>query len=526
MRAIRMAIGGGMAAAMAALAGCDAAERVAAPLRAGCEAAATVELAPGETAVLDEAAAACFSLAARPYAGYVLAGFDTRGMEAARAGVEPGALEEPEYSIVDLSRGGGPAAPSASRAPGTGAATLASVGADAVLESAQTAADPFRHGRPWSEGERFAVGLPGRPPEAARVVRVRAGVVLAVVEADEGPGTARVVQQASEALETLAADGFSTLRATFGEAAPVTSAGSGQLLVVLDAWDPGHGAGGAVVEVDPAGGGVRSWLRMNLQVRPGVRPGFETFDHATYRLKVLAHEMTHAWQLAWLHEATPGGLREVPTWPRWGIEGAADLVAMDVVRRSLGIPLTGNWAWSGHLDAADRAVTFALEPADTRGRLPRGYFDASSFLRDLQVRMVRAGVPADAAMREVARGAVEGWWGGEGAPGLAGRVRARLGSAWEPADAVLLWTAAQGADDLSAIPALNNEVYADAGHPGNGHAWRPATGDLHAAGGFSVRTPQGAGGSFYVRLWDSGVGGTYSARSSRPGARWMLARFR
>ncbi len=518
----------GMVAALVVLSGCDAAAPIAAPLDAACEAAAAVDLEPGETTVLDEAGAACFSLAAKAHAGYVVAGFDTRGIEAARHGTEPGWMDEPVYTIEDRSRGGvAAAAPSASLAPAPRTPALASVGADAVLDATgDGAADPFRRDRRWVEGERFPIGLPGRTATSARVVRVRGGVVLAVVEADAASGTNRVVDQARQALETLAADGFSTLRSTFGSEMPLTSDGSGQLLVVLDAWNPDHGAGGAVAQVLP-GGGVRTWLRINLQVRPEIRSGYEAFDHSTYRLKVLAHELTHAWQLAWLDAATPGGLREIPASPRWGFEGGADLVAVDVVRRALGVSLTGNWAWGDHLKPGDRAVTLALEPADTRGLLLRGYFDASSFLRDLQVRLVRSGVPADVAMRELAQGAVEGWWGrGGDLPGLAARMRARLGAGWDPADAVLLWTVAQAADDMSAFPALNNEAYADAGDPRSGYAWLPVTKDLHAGAGFSLTTPQGAGGSFFLRLWDSAVGGTYSLRSTRPGARWMVARFR
>jgi hypothetical protein len=58
-------------------------------------------------------------------------------------------------------------------------------------------------------------------------------------------------------------------------------------------------------------------------------------------------------------------------------------------------------------------------------------------LRDLQARLVAAGMPREAAMAEVSRGAVEGWYGADGeggaSAGLAGRMRARLGPAWDPA---------------------------------------------------------------------------------------------
>lgn len=150
---------------------------------------------------------------------------------------------------------------------------------------------------------------------------------------------------------------------------------------------------------------------------------------------MLTHELAHAWQVRHLAE-TGGG-----EGPPWGVEGAADLLAMDAVRRFLGIGFASNWAWSGRRSAPNRLVAYALEPADTRGRAARGYFDAASLLRDLQARMVRQGMGEADALALVARGAVEGWHGGDAGaarPGLAGRVRPVLGDAWDPAGAVLL----------------------------------------------------------------------------------------
>jgi hypothetical protein len=214
--------------------------------------------------------------------------------------------------------------------------------------------------------------------------------------------------------------------------------------------------------------------------------------------------------------------------PAWSMEGCADLVSLDVLRRYLGVGLASNWDWARRIRAADEGVIYALEPADQRGMLPRGYFDGSSFLRDLQLRMVRRGVDPDEAMSQVARGAVEGWFGIDGnnvrRTGLADRVRGTLGAAWEPADAVLLWTATQAADDLTSNPELNNDVYSHVGDPDEQYAWKAAYDDVRLGRPFAHRFASSGGTSFFVRMSDDGAGGTLAARSSDGAVRWLLAR--
>jgi hypothetical protein len=168
---------------------------------------------------------------------------------------------------------------------------------------------------------------------------------------------------------------------------------------------------------------------------------------------------------------------------------------------------------------------FALEPVDARGRLTWGYYDASSLLRDLQSRLVAAGVPREAAMAEVSRGAVEGWYGAGGvSAGLAGRMRARLGPAWDPAAAVLLWTASQAADDQTSSTALANPTYYGVGGDER-YGWKPAA-EVRAGSGQGAEVTQVAGGSFYVRVKGGRAESTLSAVSSTPDTRWMIARVR
>ena len=513
-----------LAAALAACGGAGA-PTAAAPADPACAAAASLSLAPGEVRGLTEAEAACFRLAAGDGAEYALAGFDARALDASAAGTPGAAFADPHVTVADRTYGGGAGA-SASLA----ARPAAAPAWDAHARSASGApGDPFARATPWREGERFAVKpLAGTGTVPARVVRVVDGRwVLAVVEGDE-EGAARVLDQAEDALAWLAAHGAPLLRAAYPGAEPATSRGSGQVLVLASAWDPAQGAAAAWSHADESGAYTFVWLNLNL--RPGYADGFEMYDHVTHRLKVLAHEMTHAWQTAWLHGAHgAAGRHAAHPSAAWAREGGADFVAMDLVRRYLGVGAASNWRWADHLRPQTGGVVYALEPADARGRVTHGYYDAASLLRDLQMRLVDAGMTPDAAMAELARGAVEGWHGadgdGGGCAGLVERVRARLGAAWDPAGAVLLWTLSQAADDRTSNPRLSNPTYHDVARADDRYGWKPA-GELRAGGRGAVAFAQTAGGSFFVRLRGAAVEGTLSASSAAPGTRWMIARVR
>jgi hypothetical protein len=361
-------------------------------------------------------------------------------------------------------------------------------------------------------------------------VKVTGRYAFALVETDEEGHTGRFIDDTEKAMEYLQRDGEAVLDRVWGSGRPVTSAGSGQVLIVYTAWNVDQGAGSASTYAAPDGSGVGTFIWLNLNVRPGVRDSYALMDTPSFRLKVLAHELTHAWQMRYAYQTQPAGPRTVAFGPAWAMEGTADLVSMDIVRRYLGVSLTGNWSWQSRFNAPNPGVTFALQPADTRGRVSRGYYDAASFLQDVQVRMVRRGVNADEALAQVARGAVEGWYGVDAAgvrrQGLADRARALLGSAWDPADAVLLWTLTQAADDQTDSPELNNPVYDHAADPDNANAWKPATDEVQAGHSFAYQLTRGAGTSFFVRLKDGGDGGTVSLSATVAGTRWMIARLK
>jgi hypothetical protein len=505
---------------LAACGGDGGASPVAAEANPACTAAASVSLAVGETAALSEEQARCFSLAAGANAEYALAGFDARALEASRAGQATGGFSAPQYTVADATYGG----PAQSLSAAVNAASAAATPPHVRYNTAAAdvgANSPFARTAPWREGERFTVApLEGTEPATARVVRVVGGrFVLAVVEKDEA-GAQKVLQQSVEALEFLAQRGVPLLQSTFHATVPTTSAGSSQLLILATAWDPAKGAA-ATWSRDDA-----SFVWLNTNLRGGMGEGYEMYDHASYRLKVLGHELTHAWQAAWLR-AEHGHASSAAA--AWSLEGGADFVAVDLVRRYLNVGQTANWRWSEHLEPRRESVVFALEPYGAQGRLTWGYYDASSLLRDLQARLIAGGLSPEAAMAEVSRGAVEGWHGTDGdggaCAGLVERLRPRLGAGWDPASAVLLWTATQAADDRTSNPALNNPTYYDVGNADARYGWKAAA-EVRTGSGERAAVSQVAGGSFYVRLRGSSAAGVLSATSSTPDARWMIARVR
>lgn len=489
---------------------------------ASCQSTVTLTLAVGQTRSLSAEQAACFTLQASGSTRYVLAGFDTRAVDAARSGPEPSLSSAPSYVL------GAGSAPAAAVAPAPRAPLT-----DVVVRTSSSgaaAAAPFVRATPWKVGERFAIQpLEGNAPATARVVRIHRGhIVIAIIDEQATGHATRFMADVDRALDFMAREGDAVLDAAYGARRPITSAGSGQLLVVLSAWNPDRGAGASISEPLAGGAGPGTVLWMNLDVRPGMREGMDAYDVPSYRLKVLAHELAHAWQARFMWDTRPAGATQSAAIPTWASEGSADLVSLEAVRRYLRVGLTANWNWGAALRDLGDPLVLALEPASARGRLASGYFDASSFMRDLQVRLVRRGMSADAALGEVARGTLEGWFGTDAAgvrrTGLTARMRQAFGPQWDPADAALLWTLAQAADEETSNPELNNHLFRSATDGDARFAWEPAAPDLTAGAAQAHRVTAPAGGVFYVRVRSEG-GGIVAARSDLP-ARWMIARVR
>lgn len=507
----------------------DVAEGVAVPRRREGDLA----LAVGRPARLSAEAARCLRLAPIPGARYALAFLDARQVRRAAEGFEgvPGGPSTYAVTVAEA----GQAAPSAAMVPGPSASRAAAP--DHVVRSASSAGtgDPARRDRPWTEGERFELRDPSlAAPLRARVVRVHGGhLVFAIAEGEEAEGgTEAWVARADSAFARLAAEGYPVFRKTLSPTLPVTSAGSGQLLVVARR-DAGAWLGSSAVVA--AEGRRLSYAFVNTAY---------TFTAAGL-LRTLAHEVAHAWQEQYAADLGAPGTGAAA----WATEGTADLLAWSVVGRALGVGLTANWEWAVALADPGRAA-YALLPAVTRGDLTAGYASAAGFGHDLVARLVRGGVDEDEALAAVVRGALEGWegWNRFGArrEGLARRMRRALGAGWTPSDALLGWTLAQAADDLTDAPELQNHAFArvsTAGHAA-GLGWlAPATLRTGAAAlredpaasasvaGNAARVSTRYGSPNYVRIEDEGRGGAYTLDAAWNGApltevEWMIVRYR
>lgn len=456
-----------------------------------------VWLSPGAAVRLSIEQTSCLRVAPGEYA---LAYFDARFPD---AGVFFGPDDRYEYAVEDRTAGipssaaviappRSKAAESLEAAPQRPSRT--SSGSCSTLQVEPTG--------PWQPGQAVQLcTIYGSDPVAGRVVAVHGPIVLARLDADS-VAFEPVRTSLDSAAAVIAASGVAWLRNAIGPDIPETMPGGRQLLVV--------------VRTLPAvsGGYVTSFgKRVVVELAPqGITRNAERALH------LLAHEMAHAWQIGY------GGW-----WFGWPGEGGADFAADEIVRRQLGVELTGNWNWRTHL--FDDAAPYAEAGALPGGYLASGYRFTAAFLRDLLIRAVRDGTPYDTAVRELSRGVLEHWYppGGDvpdPGPGLVARMREIFGPQWDPVDAVLTWTVSQALDDRSPAEVYQNPAFlrVAADRPDD-DGWKadailtslPNGGPLrveHSADG-------GSAGFFYLR---APLGGSYHLQGD--GVAWMLARIR
>jgi hypothetical protein len=254
----------------------------------------------------------------------------------------------------------------------------------------------------------------------------------------------------------------------------VNRPGGAQLLVLLEG-DNSTFAGRAF-----------SWLEENAAVSWISLEPFAGAELAPLA-SLLTHEIAHAFQFAHMVSTRPAGGEQVPTGTGlWGVEGGANFISYEFIRRAGGMPLAGNYDF--HNPRADfLAQYYAWRAQPGFGELTAGYDHAMEFLRDLVIRRVQRGESVDAAVREVSRGAIEGgsgwtWWGAR-REGLTARMRDRIGG-WEARDALLTWALSHAGDDLT-----SNPLYQDRASL---RVWNSAEVDY---GWFPKATLQGGGGS-------------------------------
>lgn len=379
----------------------------------------------------------------------------------------------------------------------------------------QSAVPPY-HGvlreTPWTLDERFELYDGGiQAPRTARVMRIYAGrYVYAWLEGENEPQLAPFLAQLDSAWAAVGAHAVPLLRGAYSDQDPRTSPGSGQYLTVLRAVGRGTAAGWTISLEDF--GEPRIWTE--LKVIP---------QASAMRLgEIVAHELTHAFQAMYMYRTRPGGVGSVAAGAAfWGVEGGADLVAFETARRAAGLPLTANLDMGR---AAGPALRVAAWGRNHGGRLTDGYADAAGFLRWQAALRVRAGDAEDVAVGEVLRGASDGWHGYDHLnarrTGLAERMRARLGDAWSPEDALLDWALAHAADDGTPDARWQDPTFL---RVWSGGPWPPLA-ELPAPGG-AASTTRPYGSPDYLRIHVTGDT-PFAAVSSVPGVRWRILRVR
>lgn len=512
-----------------------------------CVPGATVDLKAGEATLLPAGDSVCFALAAG--GRYAVAFFDSAGVSLEARNLPPFHAED---AFSASARHFGPPAPAPiAGAPATGASVAGrpapppvsgTVRGRSVLparggghphpvvargpaDCAPPRADVWCRTTPWEEGDRFQFHSDGEL-RAAEVVAVVEGMVLAFW-ADEVEAMAPQLPffRALAAESSRSIVGF--LRERVADIVMETAPGSGQV-VVLAREDNVSLAYSQEVE-----GGSLGLIAL------GLRPGPDDETRRALYLRTMAHELGHLWQF---HHFLGLGGNHLPA-HRWAIEGGADLVAREYLRIRFDLPLESEtdverWG-TGFLGDPQDAYWYGLHLS--RGQLERGYFHAEPFLRDLLVRLVRAGVPADEALAELVHGSMEGWVGHPGAAfegaGLTARMARALGTA-DPVGMVLTWTLANALDDRTPSDVYQNRTVARAWREEGISGWPPvatlapgqeatATARVGSTGYFVVQSPGGGDHPVLVTHTTGAYGpslGPNGPERARTAVRWMVAR--
>jgi hypothetical protein len=369
---------------------------------------------------------------------------------------------------------------------------------------------------PWVLGEEFPTLDWNNAPRTARVVRIYDdGLVVAWIEGDRADQIEAFLAQLDQAIPPVTEIALPLMRRAFVPRMPVTSAGSGQYMILLMNI-PARGMAFSAVRGDS----VFTLMLLSVDTGPG----------PASLASLVAHELTHSYQRMYMQDTRPTGqVQAAYAAATWGAEGGANLISYEMIRRMAGIPLDGNYDWRNP-DPDPVAEFYARRAQPGDGEFTVGYDNAMGFLRHLIIQRVHGGEPLDDAVREVSRGAIEGWfgfdWFGARRPGLTARMRERLGSSWQPDLAMLDWTLSHAADELTDDPAFQDHASLriwdiPAEMP---YAWRPQ--GLLSAARPALSFARGGGNPAYLYLHDDGAGLDFTISSDMLALRWKLIRLR
>jgi hypothetical protein len=475
-------------------------------------------LAVGEAAAPSNRNERRCEVAAIAGAEYVVAWLDTRAIDAARVGTEPSF--EPYPITLSIAPD---ASLSAARPADARAAVLAASDATAPLPVDRTGtrsgvleARPRHRRTSWVLDEEFLLdddysGLP-RPAQIVRVYD--GGIVIARWADDPTDDLALYLAQLDTAVALVQEHVRPLLRHAFTATDP-SSTQAGQFLMLLqqDVVAPAR----SFSEV--SGDTLYTW--MDLLPYPWLS--------ATRLAQTLAHEITHSYQRAYMHATRSApGVPSTAGAASWAVEGGANLVSYELLRRLTGLPLDANREWRS--PATSVAMSLFQQRAQPAGGVITDGFDAAmGFFRDLTMRRIAAGESTDDALRAVSRGAIEGWFGLDGVsqrPGLTARMRERLGGAWEPADALLDWALSHAADDLTPNPRYQDRASL--------RVWDLPGGQTYGWWSDAVLTPSAPtftlfkrfGSPGWARITDGAAGFTVEVQGYEVPTRWLLLRIR
>lgn len=382
---------------------------------------------------------------------------------------------------------------------------------------------PHCRSTPYAIGDVFTHYPSGRTPGPARVIAIRGNLVLAIFREDSTLLPSVAIPRADSALKLFAEQGVPWLQHVYSLSAPTTSSDeSGQLLLMLDA-SPGSSAGWYAEAT-----GHGRWGRLTLGLPDG--SGFRTLGTSySLNFSIIAHEVTHTYQFRWRYEYA--GPWQTYLGTSWGIEGGATFAQLQTLREALGISFSSNTNFDV-LPLSDPAGSLSVGARAT-GDMTAGYVPASSMLRDFMQRLVQSGMTTRDAAREVAKGAMEGWYGinEEGQArglGLTARMRARLGASWNPTDAMLQWTMSEAADDMTANATyqnVSNKKFAQTTQAASLPPHSPLVQPTIAA---AVKRTAGNNGVFEIA---DGVGTAFRADAtvagaSSPALEWLVMRIK
>ncbi len=494
--------------AVAVFGGCTERPSPVGPRADSCD--TRVQLVRGAGRSLTSSETACFQLDAS--SSYALAYFDATSVERARNGPELLMADESGFSITLSSGDNSGASARLNKLVSDGAFEALDHIRAAQSASADCSAPipvPLCRTMPWTPGESIVYPLQSGSLTAT-VFAVVGHLVLAGVDTDQhhftGPVKAEYVAAAQHILDNL----VPLAKTAFSEKTPVTSDGSGQLLVLIGSQFA------TLVVLSPSGGNSYGWVELGLVLTTAPRLSVP-----------LAHELVHAWQGQFEAErgwTGPGGRG----WPVWSSEGNADFIAREALRKAAGVEVGANPDRAVLAASADRwASAYAESIREGSAALGPWFGSAGGgtvLQRDWVFRAVSNGAPYDVALRETSRGMLEGWFGVNDSnfrsTGLTARMKVLFSDAWDPVEAFPSAVLSYALDDRAP-----GEIFHTSLARNSWLHWREdATLNLAVPGASAViSTPLGASAG-WVRVTTGPSGGSLRIATDKPGVRFMIAR--